>query len=137
MARSRECVALKVKRACHRVSELRLLTACRALALHQRQDFLPALVASILRATSTGSQGLDPAGSTRCTIDGITEGKVRRRPLARSCLCALSSVLYRRETKGWGAARGQLIIYWGIDIVRNDELLSFIVGNRVRSMAAI
>ena len=55
--------------------------ACRAMALHQRQDVLVALVASVLRAISTGSQGLNPVDSTRCTVDGIAEGRVRRRPL--------------------------------------------------------
>ena len=36
VARSRECVALRVKKACHRVFELRLLTACRVLPLHHK-----------------------------------------------------------------------------------------------------
>ena len=55
VAHSRECVALGVKRACHRVSKLRLLIACRTLALHQRQDVQAALVASVPRVTLVGS----------------------------------------------------------------------------------
>ena len=77
VAHSQECIALGAKKACQRVSELRLLEAYRMLALYQRHDIQVAplvasclraiLVASCLWAILTGSQGLDLAGSASCS----------------------------------------------------------------------
>ena len=69
------CVALGAKRACHRVCELRLLAACKTLALYQRRDVQATLVesclqaipmASHLRAILTCSQGPELASSAFC-----------------------------------------------------------------------
>ena len=63
---SQGCVVLGAKRACHWVSELRLLVLCKMLALHQRQDAQATLVATSLRVTPTGSLGLDLTSSVFC-----------------------------------------------------------------------
>ena len=62
-ARNQECVALGVKRACHRVSELEPLAVCKTLALYQRLVARAALMETCIRGTLAGSPRLHLTGT--------------------------------------------------------------------------
>ena len=68
MACSQECVTLGARRACHQVTKLEILTACKMLALCRMRDVQTALMESCLQAIPMCRQGLRLDGTAPCLL---------------------------------------------------------------------